>query len=420
MTSEKASWAVQTAFDGGIQQLPETATKNSVLDALNVWTPFARAERRPGYSAFPAFVTPVSGAPLSGTGTLYDPTGTFVSTGNIQGFTFPASVAAGSTFVVTMPAFIATTAGVVFNGTFPAFMFNVVGVLTARGVVVIDAVRTLASTSQYGCVFVLPADTLVPGNIIQLTFFITVPVTTSPVITSAFPYTQILLTSSVGLAKRIQYNSGTRYFQYRSGSFNQSDVLTQNASTATGLPGFPAAGSVAPYEFPPQVAVIPEIDTSYFVLGGATVRLRKNNVFTTGKTDAAFATSQDGTVIGVPATAMACYGTFPGGSQIINFRGHLFANGSYQNDQQNILFWNYGNLSQTSSGAIVDTTNIWPVTAFAALSDARDNSEITTLFPVGDNLGVSKEKQHLDSCSRTSCNPGRYFWRCGYTKRRAR
>lgn len=411
MTSEKALWAVQTAFDGGIQQQPETAAKNSVMDALNVWTPQSKAERRPGYASFPGIASPVSPTLLVGTGTLFDPSGNLLQTGNIQGFAFPSSVAAGSTFVVTYGSVGPGTAGLAFTGTFPAFMLSVVGVQTkTRGVIILDAVRTIATTTNYGTVYVLPSDTLF-GNTtpfpIQITFFITVAVTTSPVITAAFPYIQLPQISNVGLSQRIEYNSGTRYLRYRFGTFSQSDTLTAFSAKQTFLSGFfPNAGTVSPYEFPPQVAVVPEIDTAYFVLGGATVTLRKADIAATGKANATFATTQDGTIVGVPPTAMACYGTFPGGSQIINFRSHLFANGSAQNNQQNILFWNYGNLSQTISGAIVDTTNIWPVTAFAALSDARDNSEITALFPVGDNLGVSKKNSIWLAVLAQAATPG--------------
>lgn len=418
MTSEKASWAIQTAFDGGIQQQPEVAAKNSVLDALNVWTPFSRAERRPGYSAFPGLRS--QNSLTTAIGSIYNASGTLVYTHNLVGFTFPATPA-GSTFVVSVPVstFVTSLGGLAFlaNTSPPPFSLSVMGVqTTTRGVVIVDAPPTLTIPDAFitwANAFVLPSDYAVDvsGNV-NLVFFLTAPIS-GVSLTAAFFFTPLNLPTT-SLFQRLQFNGGTGFLQFLTTTANISTpvaVFRLSDTIATSfhfkfaafLFGFPQSSA-----FPPQVTVIPELDLAYLVFGGGTVKIGRKDIVsgTNTTTNTAFATTQDGTVVGVPPTAMACYGTFPGGSQIINFRQHLFANGSEQNNQQNILFWNYGNLSETSTGAIVDTTNIWPVTAFSALSDARDNSEITALFPVGDNLGVSKKNSIWLAVLARAATPG--------------
>lgn len=400
MTSEKAQWTTQTTFDGGIQQQPEVATKNSVLDALNVWTPFSRAERRPGYSSLPGLVQGIVPGRVSGTWTFFAPNGSIISTGSLLStITVPSPLNAGSRLVLVLPE---TISGNPLNGLrytsnpsggfppFPSFFFSILGVETSRGTIILDTPGYPSGlTGAVYINFVLPPDVTVDGSgNITLTFFLTNTFTSTPDI---YPdaYTTASNVSLIASAHKIEYNGGTRYLLFQVLSNNRYG-FTQSTSliNSNGLAQIKNVGGSS--EFPPQIAVVPEFDESYFVFGGTTIKITLGPDSNT-TTNAVVASTQDGTIVGVPPTQMACYGTFPGGSQIINFRGHLFANGSAQNNQQNILFWNFGNLSETSSGAIVDTSNIWPVTAFSALSDARDNSEITALFPVGDNLGVAKK-----------------------------
>lgn len=383
MAARNYRYYQQTDFRGGICDQQENLNpKNQVLDARNVWAPLGQCVRRPGYQAIAQYTARDDSA----TGAEYYFDGSTIYFGANEPFYRCAYD----------PDEVNTNAGCQFryeywNGSawFP-----------------VDAAQknssTLAVVPLYSGAATLEVFFTPPANWALTTvndlerYWLRVVVAgfQSP---SATPVSLenlsigILLDDGTGYTagiSRCLYNSGTNYvFSYI--YLNQDSEIYVSSILEGGYPPTQASGaaesigSLRTLQTPIQTTTIPEFNLAFAAYNNVVYRVTSTNSIEVAEVNS------DPLIVGTDPTLGAPYRSdlvpqlsgFPEASLILNFRNLIFAAGI--KGQPTLVRW---------SGAVNEGAfNVWPETSFETLSTAKDNSPITAMAGLGDNLVVFKQ-----------------------------
>lgn len=390
MASKNLLYYSQVDFRKGICDSQENLNlKNQVLDARNVWAPYGTLVRRPGYSAVTQRVspdvTPTGSATYVDTGTIYLGSN---SNATYQFLYDPdtTNVNAGCQFRYDYWDGTAWRTLTVYQTKGPAD--NHVPLATYCGAAQVVAwfvppsnwaLTTVNSLSRYWirCVAVgtqAPSATPTAAPIVGL----------RAISTTANPSAGVFGVFQAKYSQGQNYTVGYRYSDTQV-NFNSdifvSPLLTGGFSVPVAqelLLTLPAARSP-----PMQGTTVPEFNVAFVTYSNVVYQVTNAN------TVAVAAVSTDPLITSTDPNIEAPYNAdlvpqlnaFPAANYIINFRNLLFAAGIA--GQPTLIRW---------SGAVNEGAyNVWPETSFETLSTARDNSPITGIAPLGDNLVVFKQ-----------------------------
>jgi len=383
MTSNALKYYGQSDFRGGICDQQENLNpKNQVLDARNCWAPLGTLVRRPGY------------VPIA----QYD-TGSFISTGStfyLDSSTIYLGLSSIPSGVEYSPNLTNTNAGCQYryeywNGTawmplVDALQYNFTD----------TSLRTLAplycGASSIFAIWTIPANwaTTTVNSLVRYWLRVIPVGTQSPSstptsITITTFFDDNLSTSSLtqGLFQ-FKYNSGQNYVYIAAPPPPQPSTPSAILDVRSELNGAfpPSSGrvTVAPaYIGVAQGTVIPEFNLAYVTYGNVVYQVKNNNTIVVSPINI------DPLIVGPGATYdtanIAQLTAFPAANYIINFRGLIWTTGIL--GQLNMIRW---------SGSIADGAyNVWPEVNVEFLSTAKDNSPITAVAGLGDNLVVFKQ-----------------------------
>lgn len=403
MTSDNYKWHQQTRFDGGIQVQPEVAKPDQVIDASNYWTPQSRCDRRPGICTQ---YGDLIGTSFIASSTAYS--GTFTSVGNTASFSMSLDP--------TTRLVLLTFAGHVFSAGIVKALVSV-QVLTARGWVgmltptISSSITNNIGASPASIAFIPPTDT-VTGLTVRVV--ITGAITNTNTFLSAGTVFSTPPVGGGGGTQIATYGPDTIYTgalvfnnaikaQYASGTWTiTADIRGQtsnnflNLHSMTNFNGaitpFTLAvnlGQVGPNFNPASVSVVPEFNTAYIALANRVYEFPYNQTPTiaqvnsdpliVGPTDIAAATTSI-----YPSDQIPQLPNFPSANLIVYFRDRLWAAGLQ--GQPATIRW--GAAASTGNGPAY---NVWPSASFVQLSTAQDNSPITAIAALADNLVVFKK-----------------------------
>ena len=421
MTSENLKFVQQTFYNGGIQAQPEEAKPNQVLDASNYWTPLSRCDRRPGIGTLIALQGAVFGggtsnnlvmsiasanigATCTGTSSTFTPGAGYCGIQiSLSGF-FTGNIAVNAAYSQVIVAWqVYTTRGWVGTTGFT----DVDAARWPLEVLPLTANTAVATTLNIA----LPNDTkLEPGTNALIRFVITGAVTAGgafvsvggPVLTTftnttnTAPFLTLAASTQQAFrgAHRSQMASGvwptlvratasaTQHFLIISAANNFNSDKAIKTTTFT-LPTNQIQGP------PSTTAVIPAFNTSYVAVDHTIYEFPYNQQASVAQVN------QDPLIVGptniaagttsiYPSDQIPQMNTFPAANLIIYFKDRLWC--------ADIL----GQPQTIQWAAAVDSVNgpsynVWPSASQALLSDARDNSPITSIAALADNLVVFKK-----------------------------
>lgn len=383
MTSNALKYYSQSDFRRGIADNQESLDmRNQVLDARNVWAPLGTLVQRPGYSAIGQYSV-ADYTILAGQATYVDSGVIYLgaSTGN-------ASVA------IMEPNATNTNAGCQFRCDYWNGNYWVPFDVLQRASVSNAVENRYCGSTALRLFFVTPsnwATTTVNSTVKYWMRY-------SPVGTQAPSATPTAVAGSTGLyllngsgfqylpllGQQFKYNSGTNYAFGTHFSSTSSYVFVDSQITGGDiLTGFVGFNSPNP-TIPAQTTVIPEFNVAYIAFNNVVYQVTNANAVATA------AINTDPLIVGpiasdptipYPADVIPQLPAFPAANYVINFRNLIFASGI--KGQSTLVRW---------SGAVNEGAyNVWPETSFETLSTASDNSPITALAGLGDNLVVFKQ-----------------------------
>lgn len=431
MTSDQYKWSQSTRFDGGIQVQPEVAQPNQVIDASNYWTPLSRCDRRPGiesavgiapalasvsppiiYSAATLFLNgiSVSGTQAVSVGDVLVPSGysppdpTSGGTPVYQiGFGW-GSLPANTWVIVDFQIytnrgwigvsgqsdfggglhpffggkFVTTTASYQLLNFVPPTDWKLDPVTSGLWRLVITGLyntntRAFTSSGSAGTVLTALGVTLVGSSYIQTT-----PITTS-VLSNAF---RLEYASGTVLETVAALNPPGHHYIRITGNIGMLDDRSAGDSS------FDYAAA-PPLAVPATVAVIPEFNTAYIAQSNVVYECPYNQTpliaqvnsdpLIVGPTNIAQATTSI-----YPSDQIPQLNSFPATNLVVYFHDRLWAAGLA--GQPNTIRW--GAAASTINGPAY---NVWPAASMAQISTAQDNSPITAIAPLADNLVIFKK-----------------------------
>lgn len=354
--------------------------RNQVLDARNVWAPLGTLVQRPGYTAI----------------AQYEPTEFLAS--NRANYVDGTTLYAGSDdiFYVILWTFNAvnTNAGCQYryeywNGTYWAALGNAYQYNSVTGV----ALPLYAQITNVATIFTPPSDwTTTTVNGLSRLWVRCVPAgaqspsltPTSAAGTLMYKFSTLSLSAfrTLGIGQ-FKYNRGTNFLVSTGASPTIAIYSTLRGGIETSSSYRVSLPSSA-FALPLQSTVIPEFNLAYAAIDNVVNQVLNDN------TIAAAAVNSDPLIVGpiasdptipYPADVIAQLPAFPQANLIINFRNLIFASGIL--GQPTLVRW---------SGSVnVGAYNVWPETSFETLSTASDNSPITAMAGLGDNLVVFKQ-----------------------------
>ena len=389
MTSNAFKYYSQNDFRGGICDQQENLRPNQVLDARNVWAPLGTCVRRPGYQAIGQY-TDQNSSPL-GSGASY-----------VDGTTIYFGCAAPFPFLTfTLSGFAPNTnAGCQYryeywNGS--AWM-AVPSAIQYNANSQTQVVPLYCGATDIWVYLVPPADwALTTVNSLSRYWLKYVPAGFQSSSTTPVAFTQTFRDNrddgtAFGLAQ-FRYNSGSNYVlgissfgQFSSYSFIGVGNTLHGGQTgsSTTFSNYLNFLSRIPQTTPAQATVVPEFNLAYLAYNNVVYQITNTNTIATATVNS------DPLIIGpntleptapYPTDLVPQLPAFPQASLIINFRNLIFAAGI--KGQPTLVRW---------SGAVNEGAfNVWPETSFETLSTAKDNSPITALAGLGDNLVAFKQ-----------------------------
>ena len=424
MTSDRLEYYSQSNFKGGIcdQQENLDLRKGQVLDARNVWAPLGTLVRRPATFGAPVYTVGVAANPSTlraqfANLSLVGSTGTRTLLG--------AVVSSENIFVgdiITPTGYTAFNGGILNAASILAGPFSDPSAYVTRRLVTYQAYSSrgwvtiyeqgfsgIETLVQFGAL--LPADAQADSNgdwiraIITGVYtggaFISTPGTAAGNVSSAGAgyITEIYVNAQIEDVRQffgsyfLKYATGTKIINSfttpgNNGNFRFNVYYNYpnffSSSYSTYQTGDTYGGQVAN---PLSLTVIPEFNTAYLA-----VQNQVTEIPLTGAPRVAVVNS-DPAIVGpttglipaefppYPSDVIAQSPVFPAANYIINFRNLIFAAGI--KDSPTLIQW---------SGAVNEGAyNVWPETSFENLSTASDNSPITGLAGLGDNLVVFKQ-----------------------------
>lgn len=406
MTARNYRYYQQADFRKGIcDQQENLDPKSQVLDARNVWAPLGQCVRRPGYQAIAQYNPDLDWQAADGDATYFDD--------SLVDSDYPIFYIGADTPFFAIQSFnpdiTNTTAEAMhrveyWNGaawmpmdsaqapfgttnTNPLYC----GLNTADLVWSPPqnwALTTVNTFSKYWMRYVwagfdAPSSTPTGFSIsAPLRFLTAAELATS----NYFPWGAAV----VGLFQ-FKYNTGSNFlFGYRYAYKATPSTLLLAQNTLTGgdiLANGSQTGAYRIQDYQPrpvlQATCIPEFNTAYVCYNNVVYQVTNSN------TIAAAAVNSDSLIVGTDPLLDAPYRAdlisllpaFPEAQYVINFRNLIFASGI--KNQPTLVRW---------SGAVNEGAfNVWPETSFEFLSTAKDNSPITAMAGLGDNLVVFKQ-----------------------------
>lgn len=455
MGSNDYKYFSQTAFNGGIETRQENIKANQLLDARNYWQPLGPTEQRPGsrgsiYTLWQGAI----GATSAVTPVIWTNTATGVNTtltpfpivltpinyGDVITFRIPSIASVNPcvalAFAVTGLNAVAKTR-LVFE-VWTSSGWEGIQYDSLSGIYPSSAAPSPFSVAQWGVNAAFPANfastTLTFTGLGSFTgFFIRawvrsatdltgVPFTAATTISVVAPvFISNKLTNQLNSNSAV-YSAGAYLLKYASGNrvvtigqlpqttgglfsnlpaiqLNVQNSLALTSGISTGLKYSPDYGRV---RCPPTVAVIPEFNTAFIAFANTVFEVPYAGPYT--QTDT-YVTPSAGTATG-PLVAQVNSDplvvgpisisnpfvpysvditpqltSFPAANLIVYFKDQLWAAGIL--GDPTTIRW--------SGGAADNGYNVWPEQNQVPLSTARDNSEITAISPLGDNLVVFKK-----------------------------
>jgi hypothetical protein len=410
MTSQNLKYYAQQDFRGGIVDNQENLDpKRQVLDARNCWAPLGTCVRRPGYQAIAQYEGTLDWVAASGDTQYFDAT-------HVDS-TYPIFYMGADTPFFAVQNFnpndTNTDAGAQYrleywNGT--VWM----GIACAQ--VDLDASNYASPTSLYcgttsggNLSFSPPGDWATTTVNAQEKYWVryvwagfNAPSATPTAFTGSIAPLRFLTSADYGSAYfpwgastvgafQFKYNQGSNFLVgYRfalksppATTFSAFSRLAGGVLDQTG--GQTYDYKVASYQPRPvmQGTCLPEFNLAYVTYDNVVYQVTKDNVITVATV------STDPLVIGplganqgtYPSDAIALSPTFPAANYILNFKGHIWAAGIL--NEPTTVRWSGFNYN--------GGYNVWPETSFEFLSTAKDNSPITAIAGLGDNLVVFKQ-----------------------------
>jgi hypothetical protein len=369
MTSNALKYFQQVDYRGGIcdnQESLDMRRLNQVLDARNCWAPLGSLIRRPGYQAI----------------AQYEENGDTIASVSYIDNTYDIYFGAAAPFyrVAFQPG---------GNNTNPDAQYRCDYWNGSAWMPIPSALQNdgaLYCESNETVLFVPPADWATTEVDSQTKYWIRyVPAGDTPNVAPGSIGPGLNLKTLVATGYPM---NGLMQFKYNTGSnFLWSYVYpTGNVlNTENTLRGGDAQNLGTTYvsRLPLNATVVPEFDLAYVASGNTVYEIGRDNSIALAEVNS------DELIIGTDPTLEAPYNAalialsaaFPAANYIINFRNLIFAAGFA--DAPILVRW---------SGAVNEGAyNVWPETSFETLSTAKDNSPITALAPLGDNLVVFKE-----------------------------
>lgn len=391
MTARNYRYYQQADFRKGIcDQQENLDPKSQVLDARNVWCPLGQLVRRPGYQAIAE----------------YDYASTILSTG-ITSYVDTYTVYFGAD-----EAFNGLTCRVDAGNTNQGCQFRC-EYWNGSAWMAMDAVQNKggSSTSGYPEFAIVPIyfGVVTPGQSTNYFWFVPPANWATTTVNSELKYwIRVVPTGLQSPSDPPGTVDSLLFFKYASGGvvlpgffqfkYNQGQNFFLSRSVIPGDTSDPSylwtaptlTGGVTPFDLPAvanqlpaTTAVIPEFNLAYVAYN--------NVIYYVTNTDArgVATVNIDPLIVGTDPLLDAPYRadlisqlpSFPEANLIINFRNLIFASGI--KGQPTLVRW---------SGAVNEAAyNVWPETSFETLSTASDNSPITAMAGLGDNLVVFKQ-----------------------------
>lgn len=404
MTATDLKYVQQILYSGGINVQPEIAGPNQVIDASNYWTPLSRCDRRPGITSYPGALTLTGNTSV--VGGLSWPNGTY----NIgQTINFSGTIAAGligGEFIDSIFSNSVYTLGGGYTQVLVAWQ-----IYTARGWVGLTGYVSNASASTYASLEVLKTVSNNTMSFMYPTDYLPEPVTgyaLRGIITGAYNGSAFVTSGSNALTLNNVFPFNLGFNSTTVGTSGFIGAYREEFASGIQIIDIGVGGAVdiqpAGFRIPPSiglsvtgitnrdiptVAVIPEFNTAYIAV--------HNQVIETpyGVAPRIATVNQDPLIVGpssitglttsiYPSDQIPQQNSFPAANLIIYFRDRLWC-ADILNQPQTVQW-----------AAAVDSINgpaynVWPSVSQALLSDARDNSPITAIAALADNLVVFKK-----------------------------